>query len=89
MPRLHMHWKNNNLFNKSKISEIMSRDRFFLILSFLRLNNDEYNDNTDKIYKIRPLVNKLISNYKNYYSLGCRICIDEKMIKFTGRSHMK
>jgi hypothetical protein len=60
LPEMNMHWKNNSIIKSTKISEVMARDKFFLILQFLQLNNSAYDDGTDKIYKFRPFSEKLI-----------------------------
>ena len=68
---------------------IMSRDRFLLILKFLHLNNNiiiipRGEPGHDKIFKIRPLVDKLIREFQTSYSLKREISIDESMISYKG-----
>lgn len=68
----------------------MKRDRFTLILKFLHLN-----DNTlykkkgepghDPLFKLRPFIEPLFSNFQHNYMLSREIAIDETMIGFKGR----
>ena len=48
-------------------------------------NNQNANLN-DKLYKVRPVLNGIVRNWKKYYVLHQKLCIDERMIKFRGRS---
>ena len=65
----------------------MPRNRFQLILRFLHFNNNEArpSGNTDKLYKLRPLYNKISENWRSLYQLGEQISIDEEMLKWRGR----
>jgi len=46
-------------------------------------------NNYDKLYKLRPLLDKLTETYKNCWNPSENQCVDESMIKFKGRSSMK
>ena len=89
LPEMRHHWEQGIVLRPSAASSIMPRDRFMLILKFLHLNNDAYDFKTDSLYKVRQFLLTLLPNFKKFYQLEENISIDEKMIKFTGRSHMK
>jgi len=89
LPSMTDHWENGVVLRPTAVSQIMPRDRFYVLFQFLHLNEDKYDFKTDKIYKIRRLILTLLPNFKKYYQIDEHISIDEKMIKFTGRSCMK
>ena len=39
----------------------------------------------DALYKVRPMLEKLLQNFKCNYNLGRELSIDERMIGFKGR----
>ena len=68
----------------------MSSRRFELILRFLHLNDSHTHlqrdqPGYDKLYKIRPLLNLLLPSFKNCFTPGQFISVDESMIAFKGR----
>ena len=68
----------------------MSSRRFELILRFLHLNDSEVQPSRgqqgfDKLYKLRPLLELLVKNYKDCYTPSQNLSIDESMISFKGR----
>nr|XP_047124329.1 piggyBac transposable element-derived protein 3-like [Hydra vulgaris] len=72
-------------------SSALPRNRFAQILSNIHVNDNaaEPNDNKDKLYKLRPLINQLNSNFVKLYNVSQCISIDESMILFKGRSSLK
>jgi hypothetical protein len=67
----------------------MSRDRFREILSNLHINDNQSLNKTDKLYKIRPLIEKLNNNFVSFRSPPQNLSIDESCVKFKGRSSLK
>ena len=68
----------------------MSRDRFSLILKFLHTNDKRGQKQRgepgyDPLYKIRPLLTSLISNFQSSYNPGRELSIDEAIVSFKGR----
>ena len=68
----------------------MSSRRFELILRFLHLADSEKQPQRgelgfDKLYKLRPLLNLLLPRFRNCYTPGQYLSIDESMIAFKGR----
>ena len=78
-------WIHNKFFY-----QIMKRDRFTLILRFLHLNDSSLyrkkgEPGHDPLYKLRPFIQPLLSNFQRNYILSKEISIDETMIGFKGR----
>ena len=62
---------------------IISRDRFLTILSFLHLVNSDNavpreHPNHDKAFKVRPLIDMLVPLWLRHYTPNKEISIDEK-----------
>jgi len=58
--------------------------------------NLHYNDNTslpdnnkDKLFKIRPIIDKLNSSFRQHYFGRKKVSINESMITFKARSSLK
>ena len=93
-PSYRDYWSINHQLTDPYISPFMPINRFFFILSHFHLNDNEKepgrNDqNYNKLYKVKPLIDILAENYKKFYSPTRKQAIDESMIKFKGRSSMK
>lgn len=71
--------------------EIMSRNRYEIITSFLHYANNEMdrpvrNDaEYDHLWKIRPLMQICEPRYLQVYGPRCELSIDESIVKFKGR----
>ena len=89
LPEKKMHWNQGGFFPKTLLTDVMTRDHFYLVSKFLHLNNEETANKEDKLYKVRPLTSRLIRNWQKYYGCNQDITIDEKMIKFDGNLKWK
>ena len=77
-------------FFSNNFSTIMSCRQFELIMRYLQLNDSEKqpekgDTNYDRLYKIRPIYNEIINNFKTSYIPQQNISIDESIIGFKGR----
>ena len=68
----------------------MSGRRFELLLRFLHLNDSRKqhprgDPNYDKLYKIRPFLDTIVSNFKIVYLPRQNVSIDESIVGFKGR----
>jgi hypothetical protein len=88
LSRVTDYWKKSALFRLPIFSEKMSRDRFLGILQALHFaENPKENDPvpTDRIFKIRPLLNCFQEAMENIVSPSRELCIDESMVLWRGR----
>ena len=85
------YWKNGKDIGNQSIRESMSRNRFFKILGCLHLNDNSklQNNKHDKLFKLRPFIDKLNANFFENKTPEEHLSIDESMIKFKGRSSLK
>ena len=84
-PRLDDYWVTSWPFSSNTFSQIMSRDWFSCILKFSEMMPKKGETGYDALYKVRPMLEKLLQNFKCNYNLGRELSIDEHMIGFKGR----
>lgn len=86
--RLQDYWKKHWLFNLSAFSNNMSRDRFMIILRCLHFNKNFLPGEpkpSDRLYKIRPLVNYFNTKMLEIYYPDKNLSLDESMVLWRGR----
>ncbi|XP_044755093.1 piggyBac transposable element-derived protein 4-like [Coccinella septempunctata] len=94
LPSIKDYWSSNEEIRDNYISSIMPRNRFMWMLGNIHLN-DNYKQpkkgepGYDKLYKLRPLLDKLQYTYNFYYDADEHQSVDESMIKFKGRSSLR
>lgn len=71
--------------------QVMTRDRFLAIWKFLHVVDEEDPslDKTDKIYKVRPMLNDLLQKFRHYYKPNKHLSLDEGMIPTKNRLAIK
>lgn len=84
------YWSTKWPFYNDVFTSIMSGRRFELLMTYLHLNDSNQqpqrdSPNYDKLYKIRPLLDMVISAFKSVYLPQQDISIDESIIGFKGR----
>lgn len=94
LPSYRDYWSNSPDFHDPYITSLMPVKRFSWILSNLHLNDNvmmpkKGSPGYDKLYKLRPLLNSMSSNFEKCMHPTVELSIDESMIKFKGRSSLK
>ena len=88
-PELSDYWSTNPLLKGSLFNSVMSRNRYQTILRFLHFaDNSQYDPNDpdrDRLYKVRPLVDYLVSKFKSTYIPEKEISVDEELLLWKGR----
>jgi len=86
-PELDMYWCTDDMLATPYFNKVMPRNRFEIIWRFLHFNdNTTRPDNcTDRLYKIRPVLDHLVSKFREMYQPKSNICIDEGMFLWHGR----
>lgn len=90
LPSYRDYWSSTPYMRNGYISQLMTVNRFGWILSQIHLNDNiltplRNRANYDKLYKVRPFLNKMQNNFINNYQPSEYLAIDEAMIKFKGR----
>ena len=65
----------------------MSRNRYQNLLKFLHFNNNATwpSHSKDKLYKMRPIHNKVVANWCARHNPGEQISVDKGMLKWRGQ----
>ena len=90
-PNFRMYWSSDMGYDE--VSDTMSLKRFELIKRNFHVNDNSFlkerdNDEYDPLFKIRPLLDHIRENCRKIENEGVQ-CVDEQMVRFRGRSHMK
>ena len=67
----------------------MPRDRYIKIMRNLHFQDNELDDGTDRLFKIRSLLDAFIANFQAAYCPEKHILVDESMLKFHRRLKFK
>ena len=75
-------------------SSLMGVNRFSFLLANIRINDNSLmrhknEQGYDKLYKLRPLIDRLNENYKKFYAPTKEQAVDESMVKYKGRVSFK
>ena len=85
------YWNTSNDLCCPLVSKAMTRQRFGIILKYLHCNDNAAipADNKDRLFKIRPFIDGLNTNFRSFYNGTSNLSVDESMILFKGRNTMK
>jgi len=83
--RINYYWKKHHLFNLSCFSNYMGRDHYLLIMRNLHFSDNSADSNdSDRLFKIRPLINYFNDKMNNVYYPGKELSLDESMVLWRG-----
>lgn len=91
LPAWKNYWNNAPDLGVKFVSDAMPRLTFQKILQNLHCNDNAClsSNNKDKLFKLRPIIDKLNLSFKSHYFGTQQISVDESMVKFKGRSTLK
>jgi len=84
-PRIEDYWSTDPTIATPIFNRTMQRDRFELILKFWHYCNNEELPDDDRQFKLRHIIDMLISRFQAVYTLERDISIDEAMVLWRGR----
>jgi len=86
-PEMNMYWSTNPLICTPLFSQIMTRNRFFSILKFWHFVDPETGNRpqSDKMYKIRPVIDHMQNKFQSAIVPEQNIALDEELLLFKGR----
>jgi hypothetical protein len=84
-PEIKMYWSRNGMIETPFFNSTMPRDRFLQILKYLHFCNNDTADTSDRLYKIRLVLDSLVNKFKTNYIPTQDITTDESLLKFKGR----
>lgn len=88
-PDFQMYFSKDPVLATPFFGEIMPKDRFLLLLQHLYFSDSISNDSSDKLYKIRDLLNLYKHSFQSAYYPEKNICIDESLLLWKGRLRWK
>lgn len=88
MPKITDYWSKNPLY-KNEVKNVMSRNRFELILRMWHFSDNEKCPPNDRLFKIQPFLDKLLERFQAGNIPQQEICIDETLVPFRGRLAFK
>ncbi|VDI01309.1 Hypothetical predicted protein [Mytilus galloprovincialis] len=88
------YWTTDPVTSTPFFRDIMARDRFYLLLTFFHLNNNENNiprgqDGHDPLFKLGTLYHNILHRFQSYYYPGQNLTIDECMVPWRGNLSFK
>ena len=86
LPRSRIYW--SNACRVDQVADVMPRDRWEEIKHFIHFNDNMAPNNSDRLFKIRPLIDSLLPKFQALPQ-GQMLSIDEQMVPFKGRSVLK
>lgn len=82
--RLKDYWKTSRFFDFKCVRQVMSRDRFLLILRCLHFCSGSSQD-CDRLHKVRPIIDYFNNKMREVYYPGKELSLDEGMVLWRGR----
>ena len=91
LPAIRHYWMTSDDMGVKSIQNAMTRDRFTFILGKLHLNDNSKigPSNKEKLWKLKPVVERMNVLCQNNKIPAEHLSIDESMIRFKGRSSPK
>ena len=89
------YWSSDNMYWTPIFSKPVIHDWFYLILKFLHFDNnndpayDANNENRDGLHKLHPFSEMARNRCKRVYQPGKCLSVDESLVLFKGRLHIK
>lgn len=85
-PSIRHYWSKKLIYTNNVANKVMSRNHFELLLRYWHFaDNTQQQGTPNKLYKIQPLLDKLVKNFKTYKVPGSVLAVDETMVPFRGR----
>ena len=88
-PTLKDYWWTDVVVRSSLHREVMSRNRFEDILRYLHVVDNRSSPDSsathDRLWKIRPFIDRLLSTFKTMFEPGKQLSLDEATCAFKGR----
>ncbi len=82
------YWSMDPVITTPIFRELFSRDRYCSLMRMLHfVNNDE--NNTEKLYKILPIVLHMKDKFQQFFKPYQNLCIDESVLVWKGRLSFK
>lgn len=85
LPKIADYWSKDVIMGQHFPRTVMPRNRFELLLQMIHFSEDDDNNQSDRLHRIKHLLDVMNENFHRNYIPGQDICIDESMVPFRGR----
>lgn len=89
LPRERLYWCLDEDVAVPVVSNSMSRNRYYDIKKYLHFSDNLKLDKTDKMFKVRPLMDMLNKNFQQWGVFHKNLSLDEAMVKYYGHHPAK
>lgn len=89
LPGKRYYWENQEDVRNNLVYNAMRRNRFLQISQFLHCADNNTPDLTDKVWKLRPLMDRIKEKCLQNFEPEEKLCYDESMIKYYGKHSCK
>ncbi|GBP66764.1 PiggyBac transposable element-derived protein 4 [Eumeta japonica] len=84
LPTIAHYWKLDPLYNLPLFRQIMSRNRFQILLRYLHFSEND-DSSTSRLHKIQPILDRFNNIMADLYYPEADLSIDESMVLWRGR----
>lgn len=89
LPSERHYWSVDQDLGIQYIKDAMPRDRYLEIKRYLHFNDNNRLPSADKIFKLRPFIENINTNFKRFGVFDSDIVIDESMVCYFGHNNLK
>ena len=94
LPQKQLYWCEDKDMDVQCVRKCMSRNRYLEIKRYLHLNDNSVLekvpvDDQDRLFKIRPLLEKLNKNFLKFGVFSENLSIDEQMVRYFRHHYLK
>lgn len=89
LPGKRFYWDMASDMRNELVYNSMRRNRFLEICRFIHFADNTEPDTRDKIWKLRPIMDKVKNNCLKFFEPEEHLCYDESMVKYYGRHGCK
>ncbi|BFZ24894.1 hypothetical protein BsWGS_27933 [Bradybaena similaris] len=89
LPRMEMYWSADERLGVPGVNKVMTFRRFKKLEQYLHVADNSTDDGSDRLHKIRPLIDVANRTFLESYKPRKDIAIDEAMVPFKGRCILK
>ena len=88
-PDVMMYWSRNSMVETPLFSKTISRDRCRKLRKNLHFRYNTLDDESDRLFKIKPLLDAFLGLFRTTYLPAKHISVDESFLKFHGKLRWK
>src|SRR5688500_7029844 len=87
--RIQDYWSVDEYISTPIFLQIMTRDRYLQLWTYLHFHNNQLSNNSDRLFKIRPVINHLKEKFRDIFMPFQNLCINELLMLYKGRLKFK